>query len=110
MVGNLVKNELKSIDVNGNAETVYYVREEDKTLIGVNKAAGSRMTLHVTDSKIERIVYYDKPAGNMFPDREVPAEERLLKGFNWRLASRPLNKDDIFRSTDLQPQSKEVEE
>jgi hypothetical protein len=46
----------------------------------------------------------------MFPDREVPAEERLLKGFNWRLASRPLNKDDIFRSTDLQPQSKEVEE
>ena len=110
MVGNLVDNELKSIDVNGNAETVYYVREEDKTLIGVNKAAGSRMTLHVTDSKIERIVYYDKPAGNMFPDREVPAEERLLKGFNWRLTSRPSDKDDIFRNPDSQSVPKEIEE
>jgi lipopolysaccharide export system protein LptA len=110
MVGHLVNNELTSIDVNGNAETVYYVREEDKSLIGVNKAAGSRMTLHVIDSKIERIVYYDKPAGNMFPDKDVPAEGRLLKGFNWRSNSRPVNKEDIFRNPDSQPKAGESEE
>ncbi len=110
MIGHFVDNELNSIDVKGNAETVYYVREDDKSLIGVNKAAGSSMRLYVNDSKIERIVYFDKPSGNMFPDKEVPAEERLLKGFNWRLTSRPMNKDDIFRSTDLKPQSNEAEE
>jgi len=97
MVGHFVKNELSTIDVNGNAETIYYVREEDQALIGVNKAAGSKMTLHVKDSKIERIVYYDKPAGNMFPDKDVPPEQRMLKGFNWRLEARPANKDDVFR-------------
>ena len=97
MVGYFVDNELTSIDVNGNAETVYYVREEDKALVGVNKASGSRMRLYVKNSKIERIVYFDKPTGNMFPDKDVPAEQRILKGFNWRLASRPLNKDDVFR-------------
>jgi len=100
MIGHFVDNELSSIDVNGNAETVYYVREEDKALIGVNKAAGSKMRLDIKDSKIERIVYFDKPAGNMFPEKEVPADQRLLKGFNWRFASRPLNKDDIFRKPD----------
>jgi lipopolysaccharide export system protein LptA len=97
MIGHFVKNELSSIDVNGNAETIYYVREENKSLMGVNKATGSRMTLHVKDKKIERIVYYDKPAGNMFPNKDVPPEQRTLKGFNWRLASRPINKDDVFR-------------
>jgi hypothetical protein len=109
MIGYLVKNELKSIDVNGNAETVYYVREEDKTLIGVNKAAGSRMRLYVNDSKIERIVYFDKPAGNMFPDKDVAAEDRQLKGFNWRFTSRPLHRDDIFRRSDALPENPKVE-
>ena len=91
---------LTSIDVNGNAETVYYVREEDKALIGVNKAAGSQYEAICNDSKIERIVYFDKPAGNMFPDKDVPADQRILKGFNWRLTSRPMNKDDVFRNPD----------
>jgi len=103
MVGHFVNNELTSIDVNGNAETVYYVREDNKALIGVNKAAGSRMRLYVKDSKIERIVYFDKPTGNMFPDKDVPADQRMLKGFNWRLTSRPRHKDDIFRKVEEKP-------
>lgn len=109
MVGYFVDNELTSIDVNGNAETFYYVREEDKSLIGVNKAAGSRMRLYVKDSKIERIVYFDKPGGNMFPDKEVPADQRVLKGFNWRPDSRPLNKDDVFRKTVIETQQPKME-
>jgi len=103
MIGHFTNNQLTSIDVNGNAETVYYVREEDKSLIGVNKAAGSRMRLYVNDSKIERIVYFDKPSGNMFPDKEVPADQRQLKGFNWRFTSRPLHRDDIYRKSDELP-------
>ncbi|MEI6060941.1 MAG: OstA-like protein [Bacteroidota bacterium] len=109
MVGHFVNNELSSIDVNGNAETVYYVREENKSLMGVNKAEGSRMTLYVSDSKIERIVYFDKPAGNMFPDKDVPPDQRKLKGFNWRSLARPLNRNDIFRTSDSQPETQKDE-
>ena len=109
MIGFFVNNELSSIDVNGNAETVYYVREDDKALIGVNKAAGSKMRLYVNDSKIERIVYFDKPAGNMFPDKDVPADQRILKGFKWRFSSRPLNKDDVFRNPDDAPETPKEE-
>jgi lipopolysaccharide export system protein LptA len=109
MIGFFVNNELSSIDVNGNAETVYYVREDDKALIGVNKAAGSKMRLYVNDSKIERIVYFDKPAGNMFPDKDVPADQRILKGFKWRFSSRPLHKDDVFRNPDDAPETPKEE-
>jgi lipopolysaccharide export system protein LptA len=102
MVGHFVNNELTSIDVNGNAETVYFVREADMRLIGVNKASGSRMRLDVKDSKIDRIIYFDKPTGNMFPDKDVPPEQRMLKGFNWRFTSRPLQKEDVLRNVDEQ--------
>ena len=100
MIGYFTHNDLSYIDVNGNAETVYYAREETKTLMGVNKASGSRMRLYINDRKIVRIVYYDKPTGNMFPEKDVPEDQRMLKGFNWRFLSRPLNKDDIFRTVD----------
>jgi len=99
MIGYVTKNKLTSIDVNGNAETVYYVREEDKTLMGINKAQGSRMRIYVVDNNIERIVYFDKPAGNMFPDKDVPIDQRKLKGFQWRSNSRPADRNDIFRDT-----------
>jgi lipopolysaccharide export system protein LptA len=99
MIGYFADNELVSIDVNGNSETIYYVREEDKALIGINKAAGSRMRLYIKDSKIKRIVYFDKPTGNMFPDKDMKSDERLLKGFSWRGEARPINKEDIFRKS-----------
>jgi lipopolysaccharide export system protein LptA len=105
MIGFLENNELSHIDVNGNAETIYYVREDDKTLIGLNKAVGSRMRLYVNESKIDRIVYYDKPKGNMFPDKEVPNDQRLLKGFGWHIKTRPLNKNDVFRTSKSLPKT-----
>lgn len=45
----------------------------------------------------------------MFPDKDVPPEQRVLKGFNWRFMSRPLKKDDVFRNVDekMYEQSKE---
>ncbi len=98
MIGYFVNNELSSIDVIGNAETVYYVREDEKALIGVNKASGSRMRLYVKGNKIEQIVYYEKPTGNMFPDKDVPADQRILKGFSWRSDARPLNRLDVLRT------------
>jgi lipopolysaccharide export system protein LptA len=100
MIGYFIKNELSTIDVDGNAETLYYVRESNQKLIGVNKAAGSRMRLYVTDSRIDRIKYFDKPAGNMLPNKDLPDDQKLLKGFNWRQTARPIGKDDIFRRAD----------
>ena len=59
------------------------------------------MRLYVRDSKIDQIVYYDKPAGNMFPVKSVSDDQRKLKGFSWRDLVRPLNKDDIFRKSEF---------
>jgi hypothetical protein len=44
----------------------------------------------------------------MFPDKDVPGDQRILKGFNWRYTSRPRHKDDIFRKTDTQPEVPEI--
>jgi len=97
MIGHFVNNRLVQIDVDGNAETVYYIREDNKEMVGINKAQGSRMHLYIDDNKIQRITYFDKPDGNMFPEKDIAADQRILKGFKWLSMHRPLSWPDIFR-------------
>lgn len=97
MIGHFVDNRLVQIDVDGNAETVYYIREDDKNLIGINKAKGSKMHLYIDDNKIERITYFDKPDGDLYPEKDLAADLRILKGFKWLIERRPLTWPEIFK-------------
>ncbi len=97
MTGHFVKNRLVQIDVDGNAETIYYVREDNHELIGINKAQGSRMKLYIEDNKIQWIFYFHNPDGNMFPEKDVTNEQRILKDFRWIPERRPATWMDIFR-------------
>jgi hypothetical protein len=96
MVGYFKDNELVKVNVDGNAQTVYFVREEDGYLIGINKAESSTMTIRLKDNKLKTINYKTQAKEIMYPESELPASEKELKGFTWREASRPREVMDIF--------------
>jgi lipopolysaccharide export system protein LptA len=97
MTGFFKDNQLNRIDVYANAETVYFVREEDKSLIGINKAVAGNMHIYLKDKKIEGITYLDNPVATLFPEKDIQARDRILKDFKWHGNQRPLNKYEIFR-------------
>ena len=96
MTGFFAENELYRVDVEGNAETLYYVREDDGTLTGINKATSSNMSIRFREKEIKQIVYFEKPVATLYPDAELPAEERILKNFKWLSDRRPMKREDIF--------------
>lgn len=49
------------------------------------------------DGELESIFYFEKPKNDAYPLVQLPAESRLLKGFNWQGDRRPQSKDDITR-------------
>ena len=97
MIGYFEQNELDNIAVEGNAETVYYVREEDQSLIGINLAKASRMLIMLIESQMERIIYQSSPTEVMYPEPELPKGLDVLKGFRWLHERRPADKNDIYR-------------
>jgi len=100
MVGYFNKNELKTIKVDGNAQTIYFIREEDGYLIGVNLAEASSMLIRLKDSQINTIVYLSQPQETMYPREDIKPEQEKLKGFLWLDKLRPKNKLDIYSNKD----------
>ncbi len=100
MVAYFVRNELAKINVVGNAQTIYYVREEDGYLIGIDLAESSSMTVRIKNSEIQTISYQSSVDEDMFPEKELPKEQKKLKNFSWQRELRPENKMDIFNRQD----------
>jgi lipopolysaccharide export system protein LptA len=89
-------NELYKINVIGNAQTIYFAREEDKTLIGINIAFSSEMLIFLEKNQLKSITYLDDPEAHLYPEKSVPPNERKLKNFKWEEKRRPSKKNDIF--------------
>jgi hypothetical protein len=90
------ENELYRIKVQGNAETIYYVREEDFELIGINKTVSSNMVIMLEDRKVKKIFYLTQPEATLFPEKEINKDDQFLKDFKWITGQRPVDRNGIF--------------
>jgi lipopolysaccharide export system protein LptA len=98
--------EIASIDINGNAETIYYPFEDDGTMIGLNETQSSYLTIWFKDSKIDKLKIWPSPQGKLTPLPDLQPDQKTLKGFYWYDYLRPLDKDDIFRDVKIKAEDK----
>jgi lipopolysaccharide export system protein LptA len=96
MIGHFIEDELRIVEVFGNGETVYYPREEDNTLIGVNETQCAQMKIRIDSNQINKISFYDKPTAVLTPSDDMAPTGLRLEDFNWRITERPLSKEDLF--------------
>ena len=94
-------NEIYRIDVNRSGQTIYYVRDEDNSLMGMNRLNCSNMSLFIDDHGIDNIKFYKNPSGTFFPMKDVTLEMKLLRYFYWRIDERPTSIEAIFNWTDV---------
>lgn len=94
------EGELYHILVEGDAVSLYYVQEEDSTMIGLNKMESAYLEIDTENNQIKRIKTYSKTEGIMTPLPLLKPEDSRLKGFEWLHYLRPSGPDDIFRSND----------
>ena len=105
------EGELREIDVSKNTEVIYYMySDEDNELIGIDKTTCSRLKMVTRENQIEDITFFVSPDGNLFPDKDLPLNERKLEGFIWREDERPNTIQELFSKEDNQFQPTEIRE
>jgi hypothetical protein len=111
LYGKFEGNKLKQADVVKNTEVIYFMRNEKKELIGINKNLSSRINMVMDDkSKVETITFYDNVDGDIYPEMDLPENARKLRGFVWRGDERIKNKEEIYPPDEVELDKKIVEE
>lgn len=97
MVGYFTKGALSKLDINGNGETVYYIRDKGE-IVGVNKAVSSNLTIGIRDNEVTNIMFRDKPVATLYPIDKVELQDIMVKGFMWHIDKRPKSSQSIIPS------------
>lgn len=90
------ENELHTIDVIKNAESIYFLRNADNELVGIDKSKSGKMRILVSKNKIDELRKINQIDGKTYPEDDFPENERILKGFVWRETERPISVEDLF--------------
>lgn len=96
MTGFIENNQLYRIDVDGNAQTIYYAQDGEE-YIGANKAESSNLKIYFVENEINKIVFQPKTDGTFSPLKKFSPNSSRLEGFKWLGHFRPKNQDDVFR-------------
>ncbi|MBC5863285.1 OstA-like protein [Flavobacterium turcicum] len=96
LYGKFKEGKLHDVDVVKNTEVIYYMRNDDQELIGINKNKSSKINLILENNEVETITFFQQVDGDIFPEKELPENARILRGLVWRGDERIKSKDDIF--------------
>jgi lipopolysaccharide assembly outer membrane protein LptD (OstA) len=83
-------NELQQVLVDGNAQLIYYLLEEDNTLTGVNKSSSSKLLVYFDKgNKLKNIDFLGDNTGGIVPLEELAEPDKFLPGFENNFERRP---------------------
>ena len=94
----LTEGEVHTIDVSGNALTIFYPKDEaDGSYVGLNTTESSYIRAYVKERNIYRIRFTKETTGIMFPLDQIPGGADRLTNFFWAEEGRPKDASDVFR-------------
>lgn len=80
----------------GNAESIYYIKDEDSAYVGVNRSTADIIDLYFADKALNRVVYRNDVQGTTIPFRQINFDEMRLRNFKWLEDRRPKTKYELF--------------
>ena len=105
-------NQIKGTDImsrfkNGNihrvnvdgtkAETIYWIRDDDGGLIGIDVSNSATMVIEMEKRSVSIIKSFKEINETMYPEDDLKENDRYLSGFKWHEEARPVDRNDIFR-------------
>ena len=96
LYGKFNDNELKSVDIIKNAESIYYLRNDERELVSIDKSKSAKLKIYFNLNEIEKIQKINQIDGKTYPEDEFNDKLKLLKGFNNRLIEKIISIEGLF--------------
>ena len=93
-------NQIYRNDVKGNAQTIYFMQEDDSPdIIGLLVLESGDLTFFIEEKQVVKITYRNNPVYTIYPMDKIPPDVDLfLKDFKWEAKRRPTQRDVFDRT------------
>jgi hypothetical protein len=100
MIAYFANGEVYRNDVQGNAQTIYYMQEEDSPEVtGLMYIESASISFYMTEGEIDKIAYKQNPTYVLYPMNMIPeGQKQRLNDFDWYYDRRP-ERDSVFDRT-----------
>lgn len=94
MTGFFREGKIQSLYVDGNAESIYFTKDDNNVYKEMNQTVSSRLKITFKDDEIADLVTIKEAESAITPLSKLD-EDVFLTGFMWKPELRPLSKRDI---------------
>ncbi|MGN6247846.1 MAG: OstA-like protein, partial [Ginsengibacter sp.] len=95
--GYFVDGKIDYMRVKGTqAESIYYIQNEDSAYVGMNRARGDVIDLYFEKDDLTKVIFINSVQGKMYPMDQIPDDQKQLKNFQWLDDRRPKNRAELF--------------
>ena len=85
-----VENDtIRRIDVNANARTIFFPKEDDGSYLGMNTTESNFIKVFFVNQEVDHSVFTSQSQSTLYPLDKIPAGSDQLSGFFWADAERP---------------------
>lgn len=80
----------------GNAESIYYVKDDKNYLVGINNATSDIIDMRFKNKELNKVVFISDVNGTLYPIRQATEQNKYLRGFKWQEERRPKTKFELM--------------
>jgi lipopolysaccharide export system protein LptA len=96
ITGYFTAGDIDSLFTKGNAEIIYYIQDEDKAFVGVDKSSADIIISYFRNKEINKIKWLNKYNAVTTPMKDVDHSAMRLRNFNLQWDKRPKSKFELF--------------
>lgn len=91
------ENKLEEVYIRKNAESIYFARNDENELVGIEKSKSADIYMFFDKGDIVELRKKNQVGGKLHREEDIPENARKLKGFDWREDERPKSVNDLFK-------------
>lgn len=90
-----IGGNLRRMKVEGNAESIYFARDEVDAYLGMNQTTCSEMLILFGANEVDQIKFFAQPTATMHAMKDVQKAPPELEGYNWLFPDRPQSIEEL---------------
>lgn len=100
ITGYFKDDTLRTMLAKKNAESLYYLRNEDSAFVGANKAVCSEILARFEQSNLNTVSFLTAPIAKFHPMNQLTPSSINFPNFQWFIQYQPKSKEDLLIASD----------